>query len=130
MNKKNIGILIAVLFFINLLSVNVKSSYNENEIIFNYNFIDDEVDQQQIECIDLYYHIHDKQWMAQTFVPSLDIITRVEILLYRWHLDTDYELNVSIRSENLRNVFTSVSKKPFELAGKKYWIMFSKKFLC
>jgi hypothetical protein len=89
---------------------------------------DDQMDQHQIVTNNRYSYVCDEQWCSQSFKPSLNIITKVELLLLRWSaLDEAYLLTVSIKDKLANDSkfdLTSVSLIPNLSRGHKSWILF------
>ena len=72
-----------------------------DEIIVDYSGNGDVLDQQQPTSCGHAYSITNQQWLAQSFKPSLEVLTRVKLWIFKaGNPPDDEEITVSIR-ENL-----------------------------
>jgi len=82
-----------------------------------------EVDQRQVEQ-EYAYLINNTRWLAQSFVPSMPIISKVELGIIAW--EQGYDVEVSIRDTLKGEVLGSASKviKPTD-DWETQWVMFN-----
>lgn len=84
---------------------------------------DDLLDQSQENDSGYAYYVLKNYSVAQSFTPTLNVITRVELYLYKFFTGSNYELFVSIRSDLDGDDLTTVSITPdMGIYGK--WIEF------
>ncbi len=82
-----------------------------------------EVDQRQVEQ-EYAYLINDTRWLAQSFIPSVGNISKVEIGIIAW--ESGYDVEVSIRDAIDGDVLGSASKiiEPTD-DWEVQWVMFN-----
>jgi hypothetical protein len=128
-NEKVFSILICTfLLFISLNTVNafgLSKDKNEYEIIKSFKLSDplpDQLDQFQ-NISDIQYQIYDNQYIAQTFIPTLNELTRIKILL-RKTIDVSLpDLFVKIENKT-RSMIGFSSLKSTELSDQFIWYQF------
>jgi hypothetical protein len=82
----------------------------------------DEIDQQQNHSFGFWY-ICEPQWIAQSFIPSRPVLTRVFLLLVKM-AEIDYEINVSIRKDLLDEDLASITLIPNLTVNSELWLEF------
>lgn len=128
-NKKILSILIII--FLLFISVNNVNAFKLSKDVYNYEIIKsfklsnplpDQLDQFQ-NISDLQYQIYDTQYIAQTFIPTLNELTRIKILL-RKTIDASLpDLFVKIENKT-RSMIGFSSLKSTELSDEFIWYEF------
>jgi hypothetical protein len=119
--KIGIGFLILTLFMTTIFYSAMGNKIDENNI--SKVFYGDELDQYQEIYHDYLYYIYLNETIAQSFKPSLNTLTRVELLMFEWN-DVNYELTVSIK-KNLNGLpLTKISLTPNGFLDDEEWVEF------
>jgi len=93
----------------------------------NHSPLGDELDQQQTEC-DSYFWvgyatIQDYLQVAQSFVPSKEVVTRVELYIAK-DVTTDFPYEVAIRESLTGENLTKTSVPPQDIPNELEWVEF------
>jgi len=100
---------------------------NDRSIITVNNYNGDFLDQQQNSTCNWGWNIHKNQWVAQGFIPSVNILTRVQLYLFKaGNPPEDAEIVFSIK-ENLTGAdLTSITLKSDKLptGTESKWVEF------
>jgi len=131
MIKQVIGILILMLLIISAFNSTCVSEQrgtaNTDEIntrnITMKSTPFDEVDQFQMIDYNEQYHIDTSQSAAQSFIPTLNVLTRTQLFMFEWN-PVDYELLVSIRKDLHGDDLTKITLIPEGWLMEKTWIEF------
>ena len=100
-------------------SISIDYPYNENFIFLSIS--DDELDQQQTETGGA--AILCGQWMwAQSFIPTLPVLTRIELLVYKRGIVND--LTISIRKYLYGDDLVSITRNSSDISMNPEWIEF------
>jgi hypothetical protein len=86
------------------------------------NFDDDEVDQEQLEYCG--QGGGDGEMQAQSFIPTLPLLTRIQLPLWKEHPTATGELKISIRSELEGNDLTEIVLDDSEIRQYFVWYDF------
>ena len=118
----------------NLISLYQPNTYNnplngksniENEITNSENYGRDEVvDQQQTTFCYYGWGVYDNQWIAQSFKPCLNVITKVELYLFKQGIVDGIQITVSIRDSLNGGDLTSISVDATIIHDEPWWIEF------
>jgi hypothetical protein len=118
----------------NFISLHQTNNYNdalneksksENEIIVFEDYGNgDVVDQQQTKNSYSGWGVVDTQWIAQGFTPSLEVLTRVQLYMFKIGTVYGIPITVSIRESLNGNDLISVSVDAGELGDSPWWIEF------
>lgn len=109
----------------NYNDVLIEKSKSEKEIyIFNNYRNGDVVDQQQTKNCYTGWGVLDIQWVAQGFTPSLEVLTRVQLFMFKMGDIDDIQITVSIRESLNGNDLTNVSINGSLVDYMPWWIEF------
>ena len=99
---------------------------NEGKIGNALYFDGDVVDQEQTEECGYSRYFHDKNWVAQGFTPSLNVLTRIELMWSKVGSVIRYfDIFVSIRKELDSPDLTVCSVNCIQIQGDDQWIEFN-----
>jgi hypothetical protein len=106
--------------------LNEKSNMKSEIINFEYYRNDDAVDQQQTSytVINQGWGVLDNEWIAQGFTPSLEVLTRVQLLMFRVGMVSGILITVSIRESLNGNDLTNISVDGSVIGNTASWIEF------
>lgn len=123
MKRKIIVFFILMLFLFTTFNVvGINNEYRTINILTP--MPDDELDQYQDEYSSWLYYLYENQWLYQPFIPSKQVITRVQLFIFKWNDETNFEITVSIRKEESGVDLTSVTLiPPLEFRGGD-WLEF------
>lgn len=136
MNRKISCILVMTL----LIAININVISMENIIPMKVSLPDDELDQEQTNNCNYGWWIHNAQWLAQEFIPTKEILTRVFLQLFykgfkeqvltcsiRSHLEGNDLMSITINPHINREGYTNWIEFDFEdivvIPGEKYYII-------
>jgi hypothetical protein len=107
---------------------NEKSNAESNGIIYfeNYNRNGDVLDQQQTSyyAYNQGWGVIENEWIAQGFTPTLDILTRVQLFMFKTGMVSGIQVTVSIRESLNGNDLTNISVNGSEIGYSASWIEF------
>jgi hypothetical protein len=104
------------------------AGFNDNKnnfriLVFNSS-LDDELDQEQNEISGSRY-FGEHFFCAQSFTPSLGVLTRVKLLLFRQNNPPDdIEIIVRIRGSLDGDDLAIIKIKPIDIQGEYFWLEF------
>jgi hypothetical protein len=102
-----------------------KELKSENKInIFDNCRNGDVVDQQQTKNCYTGWGVLDTQWVAQGFTPSLEVITRVQLYMFKQGEIDDIQITVSIRESLNGNDLTNASVNGSVVGYTPWWVEF------
>jgi len=102
-----------------------EKSNAESEIIAFENYGNgDVVDQQQTSNSGYGWGVLDTQWIAQGFTPRLEVLTRVQLYMFKIGIVSGIQITVSIRESLDGNDLTNVSVDAGGLAIYPIWLEF------
>jgi hypothetical protein len=125
--KKIIGIFIMMLLLtttVNVIGLIENNKHNDKINLSNPS-PDDILDQEQPYDCGYGARITEDRWLAQSFKPTLEILTRIQLKMFRHgNPSRDIELTVSIRDSFDGNVLTTFSVDADQIISNDYWLEF------
>jgi len=136
MNEKIVSMLVCTLMIAAVIPVAGTMVINKNIIsnikpseVFSTSLQDDELDQNQSQYSEdplgtiRNYSIYDCQTIAQTFKPSLDTLTRIQLFMHKTDNNMMPDLFVSIEDKE-RHFLGGVTKRSYEIPLGFGWVEF------
>ena len=129
--KKKIVTILVLMLFITSITINVVG-YSNSKIEENYGYknsekiknLQDGVDQEQTHDDGVGQGIYAGQWLAQSFRPTVDEITAVQLYLFGYGTTShDYLITVSIRDDLVGDDLTAVTVIADQV-GEFGWLSF------
>ena len=121
--KGPIVILVLMVLVLPVFSISAMTTDNNLTDIISYD--DDFLDQQQTEDCGYSRYFSDKNWIAQGFTPTLNVLTRVEL---QWdkigNPANDFDIYVGIKKELDSEDLTICSVDVNQIQGLDQWIEF------
>ena len=107
------------------IDINLKDINTENQYWITQNSINDTIDQFQTENCGSGVAIYNETMYAQSFIPSLGILTRVQLFLFKEGNPSDeIEITVSIKQSLYKRDIASKSINGSQISEQGEWIEF------
>jgi len=107
------------------IDINLKDINTEKQYEITQNTINDTIDQFQTENGGSGVAIYNETMYAQSFIPSLGILTRVQLFLFReGNPSNDIEITVSIKQSLYKRDIASKSINGSQISEQGEWIEF------